>query len=100
MVAVLSSSIDAPLVVDLLSLTDVARYARLTVSTNWYHIAILEQIFACKETVMCTGTVLVTRKLAEGKLSFPSASYIFIMYCDVLMTHMKFYNYHVKRSEI
>ena len=69
-VAVLSSDADAPLAVDSLSLTDVGGYARLTVSTNWYHIATIEQILACIETVLCAGTVVAARKLAEGKPSF------------------------------
>ena len=58
-----------------------------------YHTATLEQILACKETFMCAGTVVVTRKLAEGKLSFQAS-------CDVFMTQMKFDNYHMKHSEI
>ena len=56
-VAVLSSGADAPLAVDSFSLTYVTGYARLTVSTNWYHTATLKQILACIETVLCTGTV-------------------------------------------
>ena len=48
----------------------VARYAQLTVSTNLYHTATLEQVLACKETVLCASTVVVSRKSAEGKLSF------------------------------
>ena len=71
MVAALSSSADA-------LLADVAGYAQLTVSTNYYHTATLEQILACKETVLYVGTVVVAHKLAEGKLIL-SASCIFVV---------------------
>ena len=87
------SSVDAPLAVDSLSLTDVDSYARLTVSTNQYHTATFEQVLASKEIVLSIGTVPSQQKGFEQTV-VPSASgttgqmwYVcYTAYCDVFMT--------------
>ena len=64
MVAVLSS-VDAPLAIDLLLLTNVDM-------PN--HTATLEQVLACKETVLSAGTVVVAHKSACEQTIVSSAS--------------------------
>ena len=81
--------------------------ARVTVSTNWYHTATLKQVLAFKETVLSAGTAVVKQvgRRNSNKTVVPSASvpwdgtvYIFaILWC--IMTQLKFYNCHMKRSE-
>ena len=96
------SSLDTPLAVDSLLLTDVAGYAPLTVKVLTSATVTLEQVLACKESFLSAGTVVVTHKSAEGVWTKPlfQALAIYSIYCDVFVMQMKFYNCHMKRSKI
>ena len=71
----------------------------MTVSSN---------VLVCKETVLSAVTVVVAHRSAEGvqtKLSFQALAvpwdwYGIFVILGVFMTQLKFYNCHVKRSEI
>ena len=93
------SSVDALLAVDSFSLT----YVGMTVSTSTTLLKVLSNKFLLAKKLVCLCSYCSScHKSAKGdrtKLSFQELA-VYSLYCDLFMTQLKFYNYHVKHSEI